>query len=30
VYGKMMAPMALILPDDQAIEDVAAYVASLK
>lgn len=27
--GRMMAPMAAILADDQAIEDVAAYLASL-
>jgi cytochrome c oxidase subunit II len=29
VYGKMMAPMAATLPDDKAIADVVAYVASL-
>ena len=29
IYGMQMAPMAQILPDDQAIEDVAAYIESL-
>jgi cytochrome c oxidase subunit II len=29
VYGRQMAPMAAILPDVQAIEDVAAYLHSL-
>lgn len=29
VYGMQMAPMAMTLPDDQAIEDVAAYINSL-
>lgn len=29
VYGMQMAPMAMILPDDQAIEDVAAYIETL-
>lgn len=29
-YGIQMRPMAMILPDDQAIADVAAYLASLK
>lgn len=29
VYGRQMAPMAAILPDIQAIEDVAAYLHSL-
>ncbi|MEK9647822.1 MAG: c-type cytochrome [Gammaproteobacteria bacterium] len=29
VYGMQMAPMAMILPDDQAMEDVAAYIKSL-
>jgi len=28
--GAMMAPMANLLPDDQAVEDVAAYLASLE
>lgn len=28
-YGAQMRPMAMVLPDDQAIADVAAYVASL-
>lgn len=27
-YGMQMAPMAQILPNDQAIEDVAAYIAA--
>lgn len=30
VYGKQMAPIAQVLPDDQAIEDVAAYLSSLE
>ncbi len=30
IYGLQMAPMAQVLPDRQAIEDVAAYLASLK
>lgn len=30
VYGLQMAPMAQVLPNDQAIEDVAAYLRSLK
>ena len=29
-YGLQMAPMAQVLPDAQAIEDVAAYLSSLK
>lgn len=29
-FGMMMAPMAQTLPDKQAIEDVAAYLANLK
>jgi|SRR5690606_27453599 len=29
IYGMQMAPMAQILPDDQAIEDVAAYIKTL-
>lgn len=29
-YGLQMAPMAQILPDRQAIDDVAAYLSSLK
>jgi len=29
-YGMQMAPMAQVLPTDQAIEDVAAYIRSLK
>ncbi|HEU4620248.1 MAG TPA: c-type cytochrome [Gammaproteobacteria bacterium] len=29
VYGQQMAPIAQVLPDDQAIEDVAAYIESL-
>jgi cytochrome c oxidase subunit 2 len=29
VYGMQMAPMAQILPNDQAMEDVAAYIVSL-
>lgn len=29
IYGMQMAPMAQILPDDQAMEDVAAYIESL-
>lgn len=29
VYGRQMAPMAAVLPDSQAIEDVAAYLRSL-
>lgn len=28
-YGMQMAPMAQILPNDQAMEDVAAYIESL-
>ena len=30
IYGQQMRPMAQILPDDQAIADVAAYIATLK
>lgn len=30
VYGQQMAPMARVLADDQAIEDVAAYLAGLE
>jgi cytochrome c oxidase subunit 2 len=30
VYGRQMAPMAQILTDAQAIEDVVAYLSSLK
>lgn len=30
VYGRQMAPMAQVLPDRQAIEDVAAYLESLR
>lgn len=30
VYGQMMKPMALSLPDDQAIEDVVAYIQTLR
>jgi cytochrome c553 len=30
VYGQQMAPMAQVLADDQAIEDVAAYLAGLE
>ena len=29
-YGMQMAPMAQTLPDDQAMEDVAAYIKTLK
>ncbi len=29
-FGMQMAPMAMTLPTDQAIEDVAAYISSLK
>lgn len=29
-YGAQMRPMAMTLPNDQAIEDVAAYIATLK
>ena len=29
IYGMQMAPMAQILPTDQAIEDVAAYISSM-
>lgn len=29
IYGQQMAPMAQVLPDDQAMEDVAAYIKSL-
>jgi cytochrome c553 len=29
-FGMTMAPMAQVLPDKQAMEDVAAYLASLK
>ncbi len=29
-FGATMAPMAMTLPDKQAMEDVAAYLASLK
>ena len=28
-YGMQMAPMAQLLPDDQAMQDVAAYITSL-
>ena len=28
-FGMQMAPMAMTLPDDQAIEDVAAYISSM-
>lgn len=30
VYGAQMRPMAMILPNDKAIEDVSAYISSLK
>lgn len=30
IYGMQMAPMAQVLANDQAIEDVAAYLTSLK
>ena len=30
IYGLQMAPMAQVLPDRQAIEDVVAYLASLE
>jgi cytochrome c553 len=30
IYGLQMAPMAQVLPDSQAIEDVAAYLSSLE
>ena len=30
LFGQQMRPMAMILRDDQAIEDVVAYIASLK
>ena len=30
IYGQQMRPMAQILADDQAIADVAAYIATLK
>jgi cytochrome c oxidase subunit 2 len=30
VYGQQMAPIAQVLPDEQAIEDVAAYLSSMK
>ena len=30
IYGLQMAPMAQVLPDAQAIEDVAAYLRSLE
>jgi len=30
IYGLQMAPMAQVLADEQAIEDVAAYLSSLK
>lgn len=29
VYGQQMAPMAKVLPDTQAMEDIAAYLQSL-
>ena len=29
-YGKQMAPMAMTMPDDKAIENVAAYISTLK
>lgn len=30
IYGQQMAPMAQLLPDDQAIADVVAYIETLK
>ena len=30
VYGQQMAPMAKVLPDTQAMEDIAAYLTSLQ
>lgn len=30
IYGQQMRPMAMTLPNDQAIEDVAAYINTLK
>lgn len=30
VYGQQMAPMAKVLPDTQAMEDIAAYLRSLE
>jgi cytochrome c oxidase subunit 2 len=30
VYGRQMAPIVQVLPDDQAIEDIAAYLSSLE
>lgn len=29
IFGMQMAPMAMILPNDQAMEDVAAYITTL-
>ena len=29
IFGMQMAPMAMILPTDQAMEDVAAYISTL-
>jgi cytochrome c553 len=29
IYGQQMRPMAMTLPDDQAIEDVVAYIQTL-
>jgi cytochrome c553 len=29
IFGMQMAPMAMILPTDQAMEDVAAYISNL-
>ena len=30
VYGQQMAPMVAILPDEQAMKDVVAYITSLQ
>jgi len=30
IYGMQMAPMATLLPDEQAIEDVASYIQTLR
>ncbi len=30
IYGQQMAPMAAILPDEQAMNDVVAYISSLQ
>jgi cytochrome c oxidase subunit 2 len=30
IYGMQMAPLVQLLPDDQALEDVAAYVQTLE